>query len=131
MNGCSINYREFHQIQEVIISKKLEVRNLLNTMINSLRNEFYPFFGYVSSSENMKVFILEDYKVCQDSDVAVTVMFDSETDNTCTVTIVSAGGKTSILRMDLFGAEKSMVNKIETFLQALAKERGWTITFPP
>ena len=100
-------------------------------IVDAFRNTFSPSFVYTSQSGKMKVFILEEYKFWQDSDVAVIIMFDFETDNTCCVSIISAGGKTSILRLDLIGAEKSMVNKVETFLQALAKERKWNITFPP
>lgn len=103
----------------------------ISVLIDIFRNAFSPSFVYTNQSGKMKVFILEEYKFWQDSDVAVIIMFDFETDSTCTVSIISAGGKTSILRLDLFGAEKSMVNKIETFLQALAKERKWNITFPP
>ncbi|MBU7018009.1 MAG: hypothetical protein HXS44_10905 [Theionarchaea archaeon] len=103
----------------------------ISVLIDIFRNAFSPSFVYTSQSGKMNIFILEEYKFWQDSDVAVIAMFDFETNNNCTITIVSAGGKTSILRLDLFGAEKSMVNKIETFFQALTKERKWNITFPP
>jgi len=98
------------KLDEVIVEGKN-----LETLMARFKKEFTPSFEYQSKSGDTKVFILEEYYFRQDSDLAIIVIFDFENSEKCRVSMAVAGGKTGLLRLDLLGAEKSMLYKIGRF----------------
>ncbi len=99
----------------------------LTTIVYAFRDRFSPEFEYMCKSGNARIFVLEEFKLRQGCDLAVIVILDFKNEDKCVVTIISAGGRAGILRLDIFGAEESSLNNVRTFFQALAEERKWKI----
>ena len=112
------------------VSSGMEQRTLiiegddLKDLPGIFRRKYSPEFGWWDDSGNIKIFILEKFKLRQGFDLAVTVIFNYRSDGKCTCIIVVAGGKAGLLGLDIFGAEESLANEISNFIRSVSHERG-------
>lgn len=97
----------------------------LESLPGVFRGKYSPEFAWWNNSEDVKVFVLEKFKLRQGFYLAVTVIFKYEGDDKCTVIVVVAGGRAGLLGLDIFGAEESLAREISDFIRRVSRERGW------
>ncbi len=84
---------------------------------------------YVGSAANgsVKLFVTEKYSFLQNSDKSLTVMTETTENDRCEVNAIVSGGKTSLLRLDLFFTEAGLLEDFEDFILQVSQAHNWEV----
>ncbi len=85
------------------------------------------FYLHSSSKESVKLFVIEKYSFLQNSDKSLTVMTEVLGKDKCEVNAIVSGGKTSLLRIDLFFTEAGLLSDFEDFMEQMAEYHDWVV----
>lgn len=100
----------------------------IQQVLEAFRREYSPKFEHGGAAGNNHIMVVEKFNFWQNSDMSLIASFDWEgAGDAVTVTLVVAGGKTGLLRLDILGREKANLDKVVNFFRRLASEQGFSI----
>jgi hypothetical protein len=99
----------------------------IKLILEILKKEFKPSFNYTSNTGKTYFFVFEKYSFLQNSDMSGIFLVDIKNETECIVNFVVAGGKTELLRLDIFGREYNLLKNIKKILQKICDDNNWKI----
>lgn len=99
----------------------------VKSILETLKKDIEPSVDYTSNTGKTYFFVFEKYSFLQNSDMSGILLFDIKNEDECIVNAVVAGGKTGLLRLDIFGRENSVLNDIKNVLQEICDKNNCRI----
>ncbi len=99
--------------------------NNIRAISSSIQHHFGDANEYVSPDGDTCFFVFEHFSFWQNSDMSCSILVDIWDDNNCFVKGVVSGGKTGLLRLDIFGREVSRMKKVRDGILQICHFHGW------
>ena len=101
-----------------------DIKNLPAT----LKKELHASTEYTAKGGNVFFMIFEHYSFLQNSNMSGSMLVDIESKDKARVIAIVSGGKTSMLQLDIFGREKSLLRSIKKTLENISTPNNWHLT---
>tara|TARA_Y100000310_G_C20618200_1_gene781825 strand:+ start:139 stop:525 length:387 start_codon:yes stop_codon:yes gene_type:complete len=90
-----------------------------------LKKELHASTEYTAKGGNVFFMIFEHYSFLQNSNMSGSMLVDIEAKDKARVIAIVSGGKTSMLQLDIFGREKSLLRLMTKTLTKISEEHHW------